>query len=283
MTNLDATPQDYFETQLREAIENGTIFEEGWSIQLRRYGMGHENAPALHTTLEIHGPENPDGNQFYASIDTFTYVGQNTSLLSEFMSKVNPYQTGLEMRLAVDMERETSNWVATDANLVEDYEISSGEGTQIIAEFAKLAEQAQEFNASNPNYALLSHSDNEITFSLQDGFGFEEHANSNSGPMALLGQVYGNEFAEQFGEVRDWWRSAPGTGDDISSLFAIKEPGFFQAMPEAAYAAIADPESEVFSTLTDLMKTLHPDNIAEKGPDNMQAPAVAAPLPKLEN
>ncbi len=279
MTKLDASPKNHFEQQLREAINSGQVFEDGWTLNLRRYGIGSPDVPALHTNIEIHGPEGGEGDfdkRFYASIDTFTYVGEETSLVAEFLSKVNPYQTGLEMRMAVDMERETSNWVATDANLVEDHVLASGSGVETIAQFAKLAEQAQEFNNGNSNYALLEFTGQEYKFSLKNGFEFtEEHANSNSGPLALLEQVYGKELANQFGEVVGPNRVAPGINDDISSLFKIDEVGYFEALPEDAYGALADPDSDAFSKLVKMMEILHPDSIKDNGPDNTSAPALA--------
>lgn len=284
---LDKVPLDHFARELEIDIDNHKIFEEEWEFRVARNNLPNyldAGTGQQATSLEIWGPVREDKTRFYASLDTNTYVGKNTNWASALAYKAWPYAPGTEMRITTDLER-VNNYVTTDSNLAEYRVLKAGKGTDVLLEFARMAEQAKEFNApkrdasgqmSGPNFSLMSRgkdtdsaNGNSAVNQILKNRGYDIHhiGRTDTDPGLDL------TVAEKGGFLGIGDTDIPAAGDDVSNLFQQTEPGFFEGLSfptDEAGRPVTDGlvlDAKIKEQLVKLITELHPDYIAATDPD----------------
>lgn len=255
---FDAVPIDHFQTQLDSAIDDGSLFHDGWKIEVNTYDiMGSDFG---HTAIELHGP---DGKNFYASLDTYNFNEDGTGTLI-------PYKPGSEMRMAIDQDREGN--VVTKGEPQGRQVLFEGNGAEAVLRFGQILEQAAEFNRSGADYNPTSINTGAFIKSYYAAFNEAarieddtqpEYANSNSGPLQVLENL---EYdVSKLREVHRDTLDVAGADDDVSRLFIEQGTGFLEALnPESMAAAVGDRDGLIYKNIVELSKTMHPDVISKE-------------------
>ncbi|MGH1375066.1 MAG: hypothetical protein ACRBCK_01855 [Alphaproteobacteria bacterium] len=230
---IDRTNKDFMREKVEAIIETGKIYEDGWVLTSRAYGI---YGVAGHNNLEIWGP---DGK--FAALET-QQIRRDTGEVAGYVP------TGGYAAPVID-DCVLGDTVAIEENLKGETIIFSGQGTEALLKFARAAEQA----------VRNVHHDYDYRLTPDAG---EGEANSNSFARSFA-KALGHDIYPSVNEYADFILGNPGI--DVDLLGSEPLPSFYDKI-ESSTDIIHKPN--MYENFLSDLKELHPVTQQERALGN---------------